>query len=780
MVAGCVLALQVLLTRLFSAALFYHFSFLSISLALLGAGAGAIAVYVRPRWFDRRPLEQELAAWAVVLAALLLVIPVVLARIRFGTSDQVTGTFAALLALTSVVTTLLFAAAGIVIALAVRGYTATMSRLYAFDLGGAALGAVVVVPLMWIVGVPTLIVALAPVAALAALVFVRGRGGLAGAAAGLLVVGLLAAILAGSTRLYEPAPAYESGVVSDRWTPISRVVGHGARPSDRFTRLYYDRGGAPVARYDRGGPMPGWRDLGLGPQSLGYVFGGRDRGLIIGGGGGRDILNALSSGVRSVDVIELNRAIVDTVDDSLRDFSGAPYSLPGVHTRAGDGRSILAEDDDEYDVIHIGYADTFSGNSGQAFALAENNLYTTEAFEEYFDHLRPNGVLDVTRPRRMVGDEALRITMLALEALRRRGVERPERNVVVVLGQDILSPLFGTTLARTRPWTRAELDRLETLAGRRGKGVAFAPGGPYKLEWADLAAATSPRAFCEGYRLDVCAPTDDKPFFYQMRRLTSLGSQGPGYLYDGADPFLILLITFGILTVLSFALVAAPLVLTAREQRPPLGALAFFAAIGLGFLTLEIALIQRFVLFLGFPTYALSVVLFALLLWTGLGSLLAGRARDPRRSLTVALTMACGLIAASAVGLLPLLEALIDLPFAARVAITVLLLAPVGIPLGMAMPLGLTRLAELHAGGVPWAWGVNGIASVVASAGAITVAIVAGFPAATLVALACYLGALAHAAFGPWPEGAPVGLRRRLRARESEPIPDPARGSTAA
>ncbi len=167
MVAGCVLALQVLLTRLFSAALFYHFSFLSISLALLGAGAGAIAVYVRPRWFERRPLEQELAAWAVVLAALLLVIPAVLARIRFGTDDQVTGTFAALLALTSVVTTLLFAAAGIVIALAVRGYAATMSRLYAFDLGGAALGAVAVVPLMWLVGVPTLIVALAPVAALA-------------------------------------------------------------------------------------------------------------------------------------------------------------------------------------------------------------------------------------------------------------------------------------------------------------------------------------------------------------------------------------------------------------------------------------------------------------------------------------------------------------------------------------------------------------------------------------------------------------------------------------
>jgi hypothetical protein len=777
MVAGCVLALQVLLTRLFSAALFYHFSFLSISLALLGAGAGAIAVYVRPGWFERRALEQELALWSVVLAALLLVVPLVLARVDFGTSDQVTWSFAGRLALTSVLTTLLFAAAGTVIALAVRAFAASMSRLYAFDLAGAALGAVAVVPLMWEITVPTLIVALAPVAALAALIFAGGRArALGGAAIGVLVLGLLATALAATTSLYDPDPAEEGTPVSDRWTPISRVVGMGASPSDAFTRLYYDRGGAPVARYERGETMPDWRDLGLGPQSLGYVFGGLDRALIIGGGGGRDILNALSAGVRRLDVIELNRAIVDTVDDSLGDFSGSPYSLPGVQTRAGDGRSRLTETDESYDVIHIGYADTFSNSSGQAFALAENNLYTVEGFEEYFDHLSPNGVLDVTRPRRMVGDEALRITMLALEALRRRGVERPERNVVVVLGQDILSPLFGTTLARTRPWTRAELARLEVLARERGKGIAFAPQGPYKLEWAELAKASSPQSFCSSYRLDVCAPTDNKPFFYQMRRLGALGTQGEGYLYDGADPFVVLLVTFGILSILSVLLVGAPLVLTASEQRPPISALAFFAAIGLGFLTLEIALIQRFVLFLGFPTYALSVVLFALLLWTGLGSLVAGRVRDPRRALSVALAVACVLIAASAFWLLPLLAALIDLPFAVRVAVTVALLAPAGIPLGMAMPLGLGRLLQLHPEGVAWAWGVNGVASVVASAGAITVAIVAGFPAATLVALACYLGALAHAVLGAWPERAPAALPRRLHRREARAFPDPAEG----
>ena len=140
-----------------------------------------------------------------------------------------------------------------------------------------------------------------------------------------------------------------------------------------------------------------------------------------------------------------------------------------------------------------------------------------------------------------------------------------------------------------------------------------------------------------------------------MRRLGSLGNRGEGYLY-ATDPFTVLLVTFGILAGLSLVLVAAPLALTARKQRPPLGSLGFFAAIGLGFLTLEIVLIQRFVLFLGFPTYALSVVLFALLLWTGAGSLLAGRVRDARRALTVSLAAACALIAASAYGLHPLLE----------------------------------------------------------------------------------------------------------------------------
>ena len=406
--------------------------------------------------------------------------------------------------------------------------------------------------------------------------------------------------------------------VSDVWNPLSRVIGYPPPEDSRFALVFYDRIYAPVPVYKRGTPSPGYKQLGLGPQSIGYAMAGRGRALVIGGGGGRDIHNALSSGQRRVDVIELNRDIRDTVDGPLRRWSGAPYSLPRVHTAIGDGRSTLASRDTKYDQIHIGFTDTLSASSAQAYALTEANLYTVEAFQQYLDHLKPNGILNVSRLRRLTGDEALRTTILALEALRADGVKRPERNVVVVLGKDIFGEQFGTVLARKRPWTAPELARVRALARERGDGVAFAPGGPYRLEWKQLAAASSPQAFCESYRFDVCAPTDDKPFFFAMKRFQDVGASLPAGYYYTIDPLLILLITLGILAVLSALGFLLPLALAPRGDRPPVSSLWYFAALGTGFLLLEIALVQRFVLFLGFPTYALSVVLFALLLFTGL------------------------------------------------------------------------------------------------------------------------------------------------------------------
>jgi hypothetical protein len=758
LVAGCTLALQVLLTRLFSAVLFYHFGFLAISLALLGTGAGGLVLYVRPRWFDRRPPQATLARWSALFAVLLVVVPLALVRLDYTFDGKVTTSFVAALGLACVLAALPFLAAGVAIALAIREYTRWAGRVYAFDLAGAGIGALLVVPVLWISDPATLIVALGALAGGATLLF-AGRAAASERRIGAAVsaVACVLVVVSATTSLYYLDPWTDGTPDAERWTPLSRVIGYGPKGDSPYALLFYDRVYAPVPVHRRGTPYPKGSDLSLKPQALGYAMSEPGRALVIGGGGGRDIYNALSSGMRAVDVIELNRGIVDVVDKDLARWSGSPYSLPRVHTVVGDGRSILAARDTRYDQIHIGFTDTLSANSATAFALTENNLYTEEALDAYYDHLTPNGVLSMSRLYRLVGDEALRATILTLQALERRGVEHPERNVVTILGNDVLGELFGTTLSRTRPWSAAELAKLRGLVAKQGLQLAYAPGGPYLREWAQLASAPSPQAFCRGYRLDVCAPTDNRPFFFNQKRLADFGqAPPPGYLYS-IDPFLVLAVTLAILAVLCVVALALPLLFVRREGRPTVGSLGFFAAIGVGFLLLEVVLIQRFVLFLGFPTYALSVVLFALLVFTGVGALFTTRLADrPRRSLVTALAAVCGLIAVLAFGLEPLLYALIELPFAARVAVTVAVLAPLGVGLGMSMPLGLQRLEGLHPGGVPWAWAINGIASVLASALGIAIAITAGFTVATLVAGACYVGALAHAAFGRWPAAGAV------------------------
>ncbi|MBD0281637.1 MAG: hypothetical protein ICV69_05520 [Thermoleophilaceae bacterium] len=775
LVAGIALGLQVAVTRVFSAALFYHFGFLVISLALVGTGAAAMLVYLRPRWFEPPRRGASLRAWCAALALSLVVIPAALVKLDYTFENSVTVQFTLTLTAASLLSATPFFLAGMVITLVVTRYTASIHRVYAYDLVGAGAGALVIVPMMWRLTAPTILVALGLVAAVAA-VLVASRPRRRRIAVGAIALAAISIMLAAVTSVYYLPTALEAPNVADRWTPLSRVVGYPSTGSPDFGIVTYDRDFATVPRHRRGEPLPDWRRLRLGPQSVGFAMAPRGRVLIIGGGGGRDIYNALSSGERRVEVVELNGAIRTVVDRDLGQEFGAPYSLPRVHVRIGDGRSTLAEDDTRYQVIHIGFTNTLSGNAAIGAALTENNLYTVEAFQEYYDHLAPGGILNVSRLTRLVGDEALRATVLTLAALEERGVPDPARHVVVLLGRDNLSNArFGTVLSRLTPWTRAELARIRRLAEDRGDGLAFAPGGPYFAEWSALARATRLDSFCRSYRVDVCPPTDDKPFFLNFERLRDVWRATPaGYIFT-VKPFTVLLIALCILVGLCALAFLLPLLLVARSARPPISSLVFFAAIGLGFLVLEVTLIQRFVLFLGFPTYSLSVVLAGLLAFTGVGAALSGRSKRPREILSAALVVSVALMIASAFALPPLLRDLIDLPFGARIAITAVILGPFGLTLGMAMPIGLRRLAALHPGSVPWAWGINGVTSVLASVLAIVVAITAGFTTATLVAAACYGVAVLHAVGGRWPARERQEERAGIDAASAVATPSKAR-----
>jgi hypothetical protein len=770
LIAACTLALQVALTRVFSAALFYHFGFLAISLALVGTGAAAMAIYLRPRRFEPPARGASLAPWCAAFAVSLVVAPAVLVRLDYTFESSITLSFALTLALASVLASVPFFTAGMAITLAITQNPRWVHRVYASDLLGAGVGALAIVPAMWSAPAPLLLAALGLVASLAVVLCADSpawrRRGLGVTAFAAVAVGLGAA-----TSLYELPPAIDGDPVADRWTPLSRVVGYVSTGSSNFGTLTYDRDYAPVPRHRRGEPLPDWRSLALGPQSIGFEISPPGRALVIGGGGGRDIYNALSSGERDVDVVELNRAIVDVVDDDLGPRFGSPYSLPGVNVQVGDGRSTLAQSDARYGVINIGFTNTLSGNAAQGYALTENNLYTEEAFDEYFDHLAPGGLLTVSRIYRLVGDEALRATVLTLAALEARGISDPARHVVVLLGTDLLTAKpFGTVLAQLTRFTASQLARIKRLARERSDGLAFAPGGPYRREWRQLARAPTLDGFCSGYRVDVCPPTDDKPFFLNFERLGQIGqATPPGYLFT-VKPFTVLLVALGILLVLCVLAFALPLGLVARSDRPPLGSLVLFAAIGIGFLVFEVTMIQRFVLFLGFPTYSLSVVLAALLAFTGLGAGLSGLWRRPQRALTAAMVLVAVLIVAAAFGLPPLLAALIDLPFSARILLTAVVLAPYGVLMGMAMPIGLRRLSRLHPRGVPWAWGINGVTSVLASVLALTVAITAGFTVATLLAAACYAVAAGQAISVRWPDDQSESVEREGAELDSSPV----------
>jgi hypothetical protein len=745
-VSGCGLAEQVLLTRLLSAVLFYHFTYLVISLALLGTGAGAIAIFVWPHLFDRRPLERVLASWAAIFGLFLAAAPILLARVNFSYSGEFTLNFALQLGLACLIALFPFLAGGIVIALAIRAYTISVGRLYASDLAGAAIGAIASVPVLYVLSAPTAMIALGAFAGAASVLF-AGRVAFHRATAILVVLGsCIVAVLSGLTsvtQLAMPIPNRPPEAV--RWSPLNRVVAYGPTKSLNMGFLFYDKVYAPVPVYYRGQPYPNWRQLSTGSESVAFALSKPTQVLVIGGGGGRDIFDALSSGARHVDVVELNSAIVDTVDGPLAKWSGKPYTLPGVHTTVGDGRAVLAESNKKYNVINIGYTDSLSATSANALALSEQNLYTTQAFEEYLQHLQPGGILSVSRLYHLTGDEALRDSVLMLQALKDFGIPHPEQHVAVILGRDYFGGETGTVMASLAPLTPAQISTARTLGSQRGIGVAYVPGGPFMLQWKQL-AKMGPEAFCSGYQYNVCAPTDNQPFFFNMKRLNQIFEPLPAVYSYSVDPYMVLGITLLFLTLLCAVGFGLPLLAVRRRGPPPSSSLIFFAAIGLGYLSMEIVLIQFFVLFLGFPTYSLTVVLFSLLLFTGIGALVSSRWRRPRRALMANLAILCALLAASAVWLEPWLRSMISLPFASRVAVSVGLLAPLGLTAGAAMPIGLKRFAADHPTGVAWAWGINGIASVLGSVLAVFLAITWGYSIAAFTAAGCYLIAFAHAA----------------------------------
>jgi len=783
------LLLELAATRLFSVILFYHFAFVAISVALLGLGAGGVLAHLQRARLARhgtRALAARLCALNAVLTV--AVLEVVLHQ---PISLEVSGENFLKLTLLYLVTAIPFFLTGVLFSVVYARESGRIGQLYGADLGGGALACLAVVPILNLAGGPNAILIAALGMAVASAIWAEERKA---RAAGVALAILLAALTGAnhSGRLIDVV--YAKGVLRDpawvefaRWNAISRVEVN--RIGDAKYVVIDADASTAIMHLDphlaRGGTE--WSGLMAAAPAVANLLRPQGDYAIIGPGGGVDVLRAVASGSKNVTAIEINPLIANTVmRERYADYAYHLYEIPEVHLHVADGRSWIRNSHDKYDVIQMTLVDTWASTAAGAFALSENNLYTVEAFQEYFAHLKPDGILAITRWEFKEPREALRVVSQAMEALRRMGVREPSTQFIVVsdgpLDEDGRPVLV---LAKQGPFTDKEVSGVRTFldASPRLKALylpgqgspitgsdglprdarAFAaliasPNDVYKeILPGDPGLERSPRdRLIEGYAFNISPVTDNAPFFFfTMKTGNALRNvlAGSGRGIDWKNNLGI--VVLGMLLVISFAAVLAflvvPLAWHARVETRPAASpptprvlpLLYFVAVGLGYILVEIAFIQRFVLFLGHPTYALTVVVFLMLLSSGAGSLTARRwLRDPRRVGWVLAGITAGL--AALVFLLPrVLGAGIGIPFPAKLAVSALLLVPVGFAMGMPFPTGLRQLADRGQGGVEWAWAMNAGASVLGSALAMALAIHFGIAATLASGAAAYLLAAA-------------------------------------
>ncbi len=749
LVSLATLMLELTLTRLFSATMFYHFAFLAISLALFGSGASGVFLYVvRPR-LDQARTPLLLGVSSALFAATTIVALVVILKHPLSPAAPGLKTLGSLAWIYGAAA-LPFFFSGCVITLAIIAWAPEISRLYLFDLAGAAAGCLLLVPALGLLGAIDTVLATAALAVLGGLLLSQKRWLLPLAALAIALVPLNRAT--GLLALSESKGLSEQGMLFSRWNSFSRVT--VVQPEDPDRQLIFIDSDAATVIYRDGSDLERHPELRDRVEGLAYHLGGRGKVLIIGPGGGVDVIIARLHGATHVTAVELNPLVARDVMSSepFLSYSGRLYQQPGVRLVVDDGRSFLRRSREPHDLIVATMVDTWAATAAGAFALSENNLYTVEAFSDYLDQLSPDGILSMTRWHQTPPDQLLRLVSLGREVLEARGADEPGRHFIIVRGPHEGMPLTSATvLLKKRPFTPEEVERAEEFARRLGLELLYTPRTRPPNDLTRLITATDPAGIWRSYPSNIAPPRDNSPFFFQSVRLEKLVSRRWS-MGEWRRTNLGTVVLFGLVAITSLGVLAfilGPLLLVRRRlqatpRRGLLGFLLYFATLGAGFIVVEVVLLQKCVLFLGHPAYALSVVLSTLLLFSGLGSLLSGRIPGHAlpRALPKVILLVVALILTAVLLLSPLFYGSVHLEARWRVLITVLALAPLGLALGMPMPTGIRILAMRAPELIPWAWGVNGAASVLGSVGAIALAMVWGFDQALLVAAGLYIAGL--------------------------------------
>jgi hypothetical protein len=767
LVSATLLMIELALTRIFSVVMYYHFAFLAISIALFGLSASGVFAYVARRHLQALATPSLLSSGALVYAASTIVSLFVLVRLRVGLNYSPANLV--LMLTIYALAALPFFTGGFVITVAVSRLASRINVVYAADLLGAAFGCIILIPLLDRLGAPGVVLAAAAMAIGASTLFAaeqaRPRAAMAGAV--LLAIPITGQVTGVAGFDVVDTKGHKGDrVLFAKWNSFSRIGVYERTHGDWSLSAAY-QGRLPDTRYmdiDSAASTP---ILSVAPDlsnaqylryeltALAYHLAETTPGfkaLVIGPGGGRDLVSALVFGAGHVDGVEINPIIADDVmRGQFREFSGGIYTHPRIRIAIDDGRSFVRRSTERYDVIQASLVDTWAATAAGAYTLTENTLYTVEAFNDYLDHLTDRGLLTITR---WVFD-GLRLVSLARAASEMHGWPLADR--IAIVRHDRVA----TFLLKKTPFSPADVSRLRDVARQLDFDVLYAPGdnenaaiadeevdGTATADYARLVQSSDPQRFYDTFTADIRPTSDDRPFFFHTTKLQDQFSVAFGRKMLFGNGLSALLTLLGISASLVVAFVLGPLALADRDTTHPRGWffwLVYFGALGAGFMLIEVAVLQRFVLLLGHPVYSLTVTLFSLLLGTGLG---AGWSRhigqqSLRRAVAVALVVIAGIGLAVIASITPLVTWAIPFSRPLRMGIAAALLVPIGIALGIPMPTGLRLLSSRAPDMVPWAWGMNGAFSVLGATLSIFIAMNWGFQATLLAASVTYLLGLA-------------------------------------
>jgi len=746
------LMLELTLTRLFSATMYYHFAFMAISLALFGSGASGVFVYLFRRRLENfsTPGLMSLSASLLALGTVFALLVILDNPLKFQGGMENYYRLAKIYSATA----LPFFFAGCTVTLGITRFAREISRLYLFDLLGAAGGCLLLIPVLNRIGAINAVMLVAALAAAAAVVFaIAGARRVSISWSALVFLGAAGLLsynaIQHSIDIRMSKGNEENNVLFSKWNSFSRITVDGDMAergaeikidADAATSIVKDSNDLQAHQYERNTI-----------EGLAYHLKRDANVLIVGPGGGNDVMTARVFGMRHITAVEVNPIIANDVMSSepFKTYSAGIYQQPEVKLVVDEGRSFIRGQANKFDIIQATMVDTWAATAAGAFALTENNLYTVEAFEDYANHLNDDGVLTMTRWYFEPPDQLLRLIALTRTMMSELGIDDPARHIMIVRDNrtgDERTP--ATYLFKKSAFTDDEVHAIQSAAKTNHFELLYTPLDRLNNVFTTLIEAPNPGEFYASLEDNVAPTRDNNPFFFNTIRLADLT-----HAHKGTDEWhktnlgtVILFELLGITAFMVAVFILGPLVIArgqtfATRASTKLSYLSYFACLGGGFIIVEVAMIQKFILFLGHPVYSLTVVLFSLLTFSGFGSYLTGRIADNRLqpALLKILAAVVGLVLIYILVLPPIFYGLVQLDRPIKIVIAVVVMAPIALMMGMPMPAAIRVLAAKMPEIIPWAWGVNGTASVLGSVAALAIALLTGFNQALIVGAALYV-----------------------------------------